>query len=86
MDIIYTTEFIRLFKKLPLEVKKEAVKKEILFKINPFDAKLKTHKLGGKLKGCFGFSISYSHRIIFEFNKNKKIVYFHSVGDHDIYK
>lgn len=86
MDIIYTAEFIRLFKKLPLEIKKEAVKKENLFKIDPFDAKLKTHKLGGKLKGCFGFSISYSHRIICEFHKNKKNVYFHSIGSHDIYK
>jgi len=85
MDIIYTAEFIRLFKKLPKEVKKEAVKKEILFKKNPFDSKLKIHKLGGKLKGCWSFSISYSHRIICEFDSNK-IVYFHSIGNHDIYK
>ncbi len=85
MDIIYTAEFIRLFKKLPPEAKKEAIKKEALFKINPFDAKLKTHKLSGKLKGCHAFSISFSHRIICEFGK-KKIVYFHSIGSHDIYR
>ena len=85
MDIIYTAEFIRLFKKLPAEVKKEAVKKEVLFKKNPFDPKLKIHKLGGKLKGCWAFSISYSHRIICEFDSSK-VIYFHSVGSHDIYK
>lgn len=85
MDIIYTAEFIRLFKKLPLKIKKEAVKKEALFKINPFDARLKTHKLSGKLKDCSAFSISFSHRIICEFSKNK-VVYFHSIGKHDIYK
>ncbi|KKQ88232.1 MAG: Plasmid stabilization system [Parcubacteria group bacterium GW2011_GWF2_38_8] len=85
MQIIYTAEFIRLFKKLPLEIKKEAVKKELIFKKNPFDMKLKTHKLGGKLKNCYAFSISYSNRVIFEFDKNE-VVYFHSIGTHSIYK
>ncbi len=85
MQIIYTAEFIRLFKKLPIEVKKEAVKKEVIFKKNPFDSKLKLHKLKGKLKDCWGFSISYDIRIIVEFAGND-IVYFHSIGDHDIYK
>lgn len=85
MDIIYTAEFIRLFKKLPKEVKLEAIKKEALFKKDPFDPILKTHKLSGKLKGCHAFSISYSHRIICEFGK-KKIVYFHTIGGHEIYK
>ena len=85
MDIIYTAEFIRIFKKLPLEVKKEAIKKEAIFKINPFDARLKTHKLSGKLKDFSAFSISFLYRIICEFGKNK-IVYFHSVGNYDIYK
>ena len=85
MDIIYTAEFIRLFKKLPLEIKKEAEKKEAIFKKDPFDVRLKTHKLSGKLKGCLAFSISYRYRILFEFGRNK-IVYFHSIGSHDIYK
>ncbi len=85
MDIIYTAEFIRLFKKLPLDIKKEAVKKEAFFKRNPFDAKLKTHKLSGKLKGYSAFSISFSCRIICEFGENN-IVYFHSIGSHNIYK
>jgi len=85
MDIIYTAEFIRIFRKLPIEIKREAVKKEALFKVNPFDAKLKTHKLSGKLKGFSAFSISFSHRIICEFAKNK-VVYFHSIGKHSIYK
>ncbi len=85
MQIIYTNEFIRLFKKLPLGVKKEAIKKESIFKKDPFDYRLKTHKLSGKLKDCYAFSVSYSDRIIVEFCKND-IVYFHSVGRHNIYK
>jgi len=84
MNIIYTAEFIRLFKKLPIEVKREAVKKEKIFKKNPFGKGLKIYKLNGKLKGCWSFSISYSYRIICEFDSNE-IVYFHSIGNHDIY-
>ena len=85
MQIIYTAEFIRLFKKLSLEIKKEAIKKESIFKKDPFDTRLKTHKLSGKLKDCHAFSISYSNRIIVEFGKSD-IVYFHSIGSHNIYK
>ena len=84
MQIIYTAEFIRLFKKLPLEVKKEAVKKELIFKNDPFDTKLKTHKLNGKLKNFWAFSVSHSSRIVIEFGKDD-IIYFHSIGSHNIY-
>ncbi len=85
MQIIYSAEFIRLFKKLSVDIKKEAIKKEIIFKKNPFDPKLKTHKLKGKLKDCHTFSISYHHRIVFEFSK-KNLIYFHTIGSHDVYK
>ena len=85
MQIIYTSEFKHLFKKLTKEVKLEAFKKEEIFRNDPFDPKLKTHKLSGKLKGCWAFSISFKQRIICEFDKNNT-VYFHSIGDHDIYK
>ena len=63
-----------------------AEKSEALFRKNPFDLKLKTHKLKGSLEGFFSFSIGYKYIIIFEFSKSKKRVYFHSVGDHDVYQ
>ena len=85
MDIIYTAEFMRQYKKLPRDVKIGAVKKETIFKKNPFDPRLKAHKLEGKLKNFWAFSISFSHRIVYEFGKGR-IVYFHSIGTHDIYK
>ena len=85
MRIIYTTEFKRLFKRLPMEIKKEALKREKMLRTDLFDKRLKTHKLSGKLKGCWAFSISYQKRIIFEFGIDG-IIYFHSIGDHNIYK
>ncbi len=86
MEIVYTSKFAREYKKLPDEVKDIAEKSEALFRKNPFDLKLKTHKLKGSLEGFFSFSIGYKYRIIFEFSKSKKRVYFHSVGDHDVYQ
>ena len=85
MRIIYTSEFSRLFKKLSKTAQIEAWKKEKIFRENPFDSRLKIHKLHGKLKDCFAFSISYSRRIIFEFN-NTDSVYFLSIGSHHIYE
>lgn len=86
MEIIYSSKFAREYKKLPIGVKEIAEEHEILFRENPFDPKLKTHKLKGKLSGFLSFSIGYKYRIIFEFAKDKNTVYFHSVGAHDIYE
>lgn len=86
MEIIYSSKFAREYKKLPSNIKNIAEEQEILFRKDPFGSKLKTHKLKGKLSGFLSFSIGYKYRIIFEFAKNKKTVYFHSVGVHDIYQ
>lgn len=85
MKIIYSSKFAREYKKLPNNIKDAAEEHEALFRKDPFDPKLKTHKLKGKLSGFLSFSIGYKYRIIFEFAKDKNTVYFHSVGDHDIY-
>ena len=85
MQIIYSPKFIREYKKLPNEIKYTAEQKEKAFRENPFNPQLKTHKLSGKLKNFWSFSIDYKYRIIFEF-ANKNTVYFHSVGNHEIYQ
>ena len=85
MQIIYTPEFSRCFKKLPLELKLKALEKEKLFRKNYKNPILKTHKLSGKLKGRFAFWVDFQTRIIFSFY-NPKLVYFLSIGSHDIYK
>ena len=86
MEIIYSPKFGREYKKLSKNIKGMAEQQETLFRDNPFDPKLKTHKLKGKLEGFLSFSIGYKYRIIFEFSKDKNIAYFHSVGNHDIYQ
>ena len=86
MEIIYSSKFAREYKKLPENIKNIAEEQEILFRKDPFDPKLKTHTLKGKLRGFWSFSIGYKYRIIFEFVNNKTVAHFHSVGNHDIYE
>lgn len=85
MKVFYSSKFAREYRRLPLKIKKMAEEKEQIFRKNPFDLRLRTHKLKGSLKDFFSFSIDQKHRIIFEFT-DSGIVWFHSVGEHSIYK
>ncbi len=85
MQIIYSPQFQREYKLLPDIVKTKAEKMEKIFRNNPFDNRLKTHKLSGRLMGFWSFSIDYRYRIVFEFLDGKTTI-FHIVGDHSIYK
>ena len=85
MEIYYSSKFEKEYKRLPLKVKLIAEKKERLFRKNPKEKSLKTHKLTGKLKQYYAFSVDYQYRIIFEF-VSKNEVWFLSVGTHEIYK
>lgn len=69
---------------MPKKVKLLAEKKEEVFRKDPFTPSLKTHKLTGKLKSYWSFSIDFQYRIIFEF-ADEEIIWFHSVGTHEIY-
>ncbi|MDP2630903.1 MAG: type II toxin-antitoxin system YafQ family toxin [Candidatus Uhrbacteria bacterium] len=84
MIILYSSKFKREYKKLSLKVKMRAEKKEILFRKNPFDPQLGTHKLKGRLKEFWAFWIDEKNRIIFEFADND-VIWFHSAGDHAVY-
>ena len=53
-----------------------------LFSENPFDSRLKTHKLSGKLEGLWAFSIDYDCRVIFKF-VGRNEVFLIDIGGHD---
>ena len=84
MQIFYSSKFEKEYKTLPKRAKFMAVEKEKNFRRNPFNDQLNTHKLKGKLKNYWSFSIDLHYRIIFEFAENG-VVWFHSVGTHSIY-
>jgi mRNA-degrading endonuclease YafQ of YafQ-DinJ toxin-antitoxin module len=85
MEIYYSSEFKKRFKKLPSQIKAIAIDKEHFFRTNPFNPSLRTHKLAGRLHGLWSFSLDYKHRIIFRFLPDRTVLFI-SVGDHSIYR
>jgi len=84
MRIFYSINFEKKFKVFN---KKGKAKEQIeIFLKDPFDKRLNTHKLKGKFKNYYAFSVDYEDRIIFSFVKSEKTIYFHTIGSHDIYK
>ncbi len=85
MIIRYKPSFVREFKKLSVELQSEALERIELFKDQRNHEKLKTHKLRGKLKEFYSFSVTYSHCIVFSY-ESEDIVVFLAIGDHTIYR
>ncbi len=80
-----SNRFKRSFAKLPPSIQKVVIEKEAIFVNNPFDKRLRTHKLKGKLEDFWSFSVSYTYRIVFEFVKKDEAI-FYDIGDHRIYQ
>jgi len=85
MQIYYSPRFKRQYKKLSKEIQTRAEAKEQIFRQNPFDSRLMTHKLSGVMDGLWAFWVDHRNRIAFEFQAGD-IVHFHKIGDHDIYE
>lgn len=84
-DAVFERSFKNYTKRLPAEELDGLKERLIIFRNNPFNPKLKTHKLKGRLKEYWAFSISYSDRILFRF-LDKGRVFFIDIGDHSIYE
>lgn len=83
-SIYYSSRFLSSLKKLPVNLAKEAQKRELIFRADCFDPKLRTHKLKGKLQAHWSFSITQKYRILFRFITNNAVLFI-DVGDHTIY-
>lgn len=53
-----------------------------LFIEHPFAESLKTHKLSGRMKGHWSFTVEYDLRVIFRFVEPNKAL-FETIGSHD---
>lgn len=80
----FTPEFFRKLKKLASQLQEIAFKKIELFRDRSNHQRLEVHKLHGKYKGFFGFSIDRKNRIMFEWISDDE-ARLHTVGDHSIY-
>ena len=84
MKIFYTKKFEREYKKISKDLRLKTESREVIFRKNPFNIILKTHKLSGRLEGFWSFSVDFKNRVVFEVI-DEKTVFFHSIGNHDIY-
>ena len=86
MEVSFSESFKKAFKK---RVKSTEIETEFwisleLFLNDPFDPRLKTHKLSGKLKDLWSFSLEYDLRVVFFFTKDKpKKAVFVDIGTHN---
>ncbi len=85
MRIKTSSRFEKNYKKLPAGIKQYAKRKEKVFRKDPFDPRLRTHKLAGKEQEIWSFRINYSYRIKFTFLRNQEVLFL-DIGTHKIYK
>lgn len=83
--IKYSSTFFKTLRKFPKSQLKFLARKEKIFIENPFDPRLKTHKLKGELAEFYSFSISYHFRIVFHF-EDKNTIILDAIGTHEVYK
>ena len=55
--------------------------KLLLLQLNPQTTSLKTHKLTGKLKAFFAYSITYEYRLVFDVKDRE--IHLLAIGTHD---
>ncbi len=87
LKIAYTPAFIRQVKTLPDALFDEVEEKIELLKDEKNHKALKVHKLKGRLKGRYSFSVNYQIRIVFKYNpRDKQEAILLAIGDHDVYR
>ena len=84
-EIAFSPSFKRAFKKRiagrkPLE--ENFWNRVEMFKVDPHDVRLRTHKLSGELREFWSFSIDYDVRVVFQFAARNRTV-FQDIGSHD---
>ncbi len=85
MEVSFSSAFKRSFKKRikgNTDLEERFWQKLELFTVDPFDPSLKTHKLSGKLKDVWSFSVDYDARVLFYFETDGSSIFI-DIGSHD---
>ena len=70
---------------MPKFVQEAFLKKEGMFLKDAFDQALETHKLRGKYKGYWAFTVIWQYRVMFLFLSSNDVGFI-NIGTHEIYK
>ncbi len=84
-QIIYSKSFAKKLARFSQKDQEKILQKIRLFYQDPFSPSLRTHKLTGKLKNYWSFSIALNLRIMFQFAKQETVAFI-DIGSHEIYK
>lgn len=83
IKVAFSNSFKRSFKKRIKGQNKELFFQKLeLFIENPYNRQLRTHKLSGKLKDLWSFSIDRNIRVVFYFVDTNHVI-FENIGTHD---
>jgi addiction module RelE/StbE family toxin len=86
--VIWDQGFKKIYQKRvrnDAELKKRFWTMMRLFSKNPFDRRLRTHKLTGKLEGLWSFSVAYDWRVIFRFLSKDEVLLIDIGGHGEVY-
>lgn len=85
IEIFFSNSFKKSFKKTiknDINLKSKFWDKVNIFINDPFERSLKTHKLSGKLKDLWSFTVEFDIRVIFYFADKSKVVFI-DIGTHE---
>lgn len=86
IEVAFSSTFKKSFKKLikgSFKLESQFFEKLEIFIENPYDTRLKTHQLSGKLTGIWSFSLNYKLRITFTFIQSNRVI-LENIGPHDV--
>lgn len=84
-EVAFSSSFKRAYKR---RIKSNAAlearfwERLAIFRTNPFDQSLRTHKLSGRLKNLWSFSIEYDLRVVFSLLEGDRAL-FVDIGTHE---
>ncbi|MFC1756960.1 type II toxin-antitoxin system YafQ family toxin [Patescibacteria group bacterium] len=85
MNIRYSSNFKKQYKKLSKNVKKKFGERIKILLKNPRSSSLRIHKLSGKLQNSWSMNITGDIRAVFDHDKNN--IFFITIGTHsELYK
>ncbi len=86
MEVIFKPMFFRQLKKFPPLLQEEVLEKLDLFENPENHQQLRVHKLQGRMRNCWSFSVNYEYRIVFEWEKRNTSAIILAIGTHKIYE
>jgi len=86
VTVRYGDHFFRSAKKLPRKQQEKLAVLIELLSANPFNPKLHTKHLTGKLSGLYSFRITRDWRVIFQFVSSQEIQLIEVANRKDIYR